>query len=265
MDGRRTSVILLMLLLFPTWLAAQSEIISPQIDMDKELSKRDALKAHHDNTVNWGVKVGLTSSLFLISDFVINGTRIDEEQNNYKLGYFVSVFMRINFDRHFLQPEVSYNINRCDISFQKPLPQNAPTGTIPEFASISSAIHSIDIPVIYGYNIIKQGPYSLAVFGGPKIRYILERQSEVSFNNFDLENIQEKLYPLNLSLTLGVAVTISRVFFDFRYDIGLHNMSKQITYQQPETGTDFNDQATDHEVRFHRRDNVLSFSLGVFF
>lgn len=34
---------------------------------------------------------------------------------------FRLLFMRINFDRHFLQPEISYNINRCNITFEKPL------------------------------------------------------------------------------------------------------------------------------------------------
>jgi hypothetical protein len=69
----------------------------------------------HDRRVNFGIKGGFTSSLFLVSDLVLNGTVIDEVQNNYKIGYFGSFFMRINFKRHFLQPELSYTINRCNI------------------------------------------------------------------------------------------------------------------------------------------------------
>lgn len=159
--------------------------------------------------MNFGIKGGFTSSLFLVSDLVLNGTVIDEVQNNYKIGYFGSFFMRINFKRHFLQPELSYTINRCNITFEKPLPEDAPESSIPEMASITSSIHSFEIPVIYGYNIIKEGPYSLAVFGGPKIRYIWDRQSKVTFENFDQRDIEEELYPLNVSLTAGVAVTIS--------------------------------------------------------
>ena len=131
-------------------------------------------------------------------------------------------------------------------------------------ATIASSIHSVDIPVIYGYNVIKQGPYSLAVFGGPKIRYIWNKRSEVSFINFDQKDIKEDLRPLNLSLTIGVAVTISRVFFDFRYDIGMHNISKEVTYQ-PISGSNKSSEVSTDEIRFHRRDNVLSFSLGIFF
>ena len=135
-----------------------------------------------------------------------------------------------------------------------------------EMASITSSIHSFEVPVIYGYNIIKEGPYSLAVFGGPKIRYIWDKKSKVTFENFDQQNIKEDLYPFNLSFTTGVAVTISRIFFDFRYDIGLHNISKRISYQAAIQEGDNNEiiVPTD-QIRFHRRDNVLSFSFGVFF
>lgn len=223
------------------------------------------LKSHHGNSVNFGVKGGFTSSLFLVSNFSVNGVAISEVQNNYKIGYFGSVFMRINLDRHFLQPEVSYNINRCNITFEKPLADDARPGTIPEEASITSSIHSIDIPVIYGYNFIKEGPYSLAVFGGPKVRYIWDKKSKVTFDNFDQYNVREELRPLNLSFTAGVAVTISRIFFDFRYDIGLHNISKRVSYDIDADGGAVDATDPKNEIRFQRRDNVLSFSFGIFF
>ncbi len=219
-----------------------------------------------DHPVNFGIKGGFTSSLFLVSDLILNGTIVNEVQNNYKIGYFGSFFMRINFGRHFLQPEISYTINRCNITFEKPQPEDMSENNTSEMASITSSIHSFEVPVIYGYNIIKEGPYSLAVFGGPKIRYIWDKKSKVTFENFDQQNIKEDLYPFNLSFTTGVAVTISRIFFDFRYDIGLHNISKRISYQAAIQEGDNNEiiVPTD-QIRFHRRDNVLSFSFGVFF
>lgn len=222
-------------------------------------------KPHHDRPVNFGVKGGFTSSLFLVSNFMLNGATIDEVQNNYKIGYFASFFMRINFGRHFLQPEISYTINRCNITFEKPLPEDAPENSIPKMASITSSIHSFEVPVIYGYNIIKEGPYSLAIFGGPKIRYIWDKKSKVTFENFDQQDINEDLYPLNLSFTAGVAVTISRIFFDFRYDIGLHNISKRMHYRPILDEVPNDETIPTDQIRFHRRDNVLSFSLGVFF
>ena len=86
----------------------------------------------------------------------------------------------------------------------------------------------------------------------------------MDFENFNQVDIHERLHPLNLSLTTGVSVTISRVFFDVRYDIGLHNISKSVTYDIP-ADNDVAGENTKNEIRFHRRDNVLSFSFGVFF
>jgi hypothetical protein len=214
---------------------------------------------HHERAINFGVKAGFTSTLLLVSDLVLNDTRVTEIQNNYKIGYFGSFFMRVNMHHHFIQPEISYAINRCNVTFDKP----DMAGITPGKASVESSIHSIEIPILYGYNIIKKHPYALAIFGGPKFRFIWNKESKVTFNNFDLNGIKEKLNPLNASFTLGVAVTISPVFFDFRYDIGLHNISRRITYD--ETIAQGEVTVPPNRLRFHRRDNVLSFSLGVVF
>ncbi len=250
-----SSVILitLSLLLSVSEVRAQSPHVPGTIDNEPPNVNKN------EHKVNFGIKGGFTSSLFLVSNLSINGISINEVQNNYKIGYFGSLFMRINFGKHFLQPEVSYNINRCNITFYEP----GEIENTSEPASITSSIHSIDIPVIYGYNVIKDGDYSMAIFGGPKLRYIWNKKSEVTFENFSINNLHERLYPINASFTMGASVTISRVFFDFRYDIGLHNISREVT----EDNTALSSSATGSgtELRFHRRDNVLSFSLGIFF
>ena len=211
-------------------------------------------------TTNFGAKAGFTAALALMPGLRIDNMPIEEIQNNYKVGYFASLFMRINFRRHFIQPEVSYNVNQCGVSFHKPISPDAPLGTMDGgTASIYSKIRSIDIPICYGYNFIQQGPYAMSVFGGPKIRYIWRHKSKVTFRNFDVEDLHESLRPLNVSFTLGVAVAISRIFFDFRYDIGLLNMSEGVTYTPTPEETD------EYAVSYRRRDNVLSFSLGIFF
>lgn len=257
---KRNRASLLLALLTASVLAYGQPSATPENATQANEEKRKT-----ETSVNFGAKGGFTASLFLVSDLSINGQRIEQVQNNYKIGYFASLFMRTNFGRHFLQPEVSYTINRCNITFDKPLPTEAPEGTLPEQGSITSSIHSVELPVIYGYNIIKEGPYSLAAFGGPKLRYIWDKKSKVTFENFNMANIHEELYPFNVSLTLGVAVTISRIFFDFRYDIGLHNISKKITYDMPDLEPSNGENIPDSEIRFTRKDNVLSFSFGVFF
>ena len=216
-----------------------------------------------ETPVNFGFKGGFTSSLFLVSQFSVNGVPIDEVQNNYKIGYFGSLFMRINFDRHFLQPEISYNINRCNITFEKPLPEDAASGA--GRRKLHYIVHpQYRHPRHLRIQLHQGGAVQPCRLWRTKVRYIWDRKSDIDFENFDQVNIRERLRPLNLSFTVGVSVTISRVFFDFRYDMGLHNISKNVTYDIP-ADNNAADENTKNEIRFHRRDNVLSFSFGVFF
>ena len=238
---RITALLLGLLLMggFPVLLHAQ------QTEQQPASTGADAV------TINWGAKAGFTAALSLVSDFSIGGTPIKEVQNGYKVGSLASVFMRVNIGRHFLQPEVSYNVNHCDISFYKPQPEDLPLGSgINEEASISSKIRSFDVPVLYGYNFIKQGSYQMAVFAGPKLRLLLNRKSDIIFYNFDEDDLREELHRFSLSFTLGLSVAISPIFFDFRYDIGMLNLTKHLS---------------SGDVNYRRRDNVLSFSLGIFF
>ncbi|MGN0309548.1 MAG: porin family protein [Bacteroides sp.] len=216
-----------------------------------------------EKVVNFGLKGGFTSSLFLVDDLTLGPITIDEFQNRYRIGFFASLFMRINFGRHFLQPEVSYNINRSSLTFTLPEELGSSSSLTPgQEAFIETDIHSIDVPVLYGWNIIKEHPYQLAIFAGPKLRYIWGKKSKTNFNNLSRQQIDEQLRPLNVGLSLGVAVTIHPVFFDFRYDIALNNISKRVVYEFPE-GSTVN--GSEPHVKFDHRDNVLSFSLGIFF
>lgn len=217
-------------------------------------------RRYRQKPVNFGARAGFNSSMYLISDLKIKDVTINDYQNNYKLGYFAAIFMRVNFQRHYLQPEISYQISKCEIVFDK-LGSQLPTIS-PDYASINSKINSIEMPLLYGYNIIKQGPYGLSVFGGPKIKFIWGKYNKISFDNFDQEDISEELFPLNISATVGVGVNISRIFFDFRYELGLNNISKSITHENTPSNT--TEQNTD-KIIFDRRESVLSFSLGFMF
>ena len=43
-----------------------------------------------------GIIGGFNSSMFMVSELKIKDVTIDEVQNNYKIGYFGALFMRIN-------------------------------------------------------------------------------------------------------------------------------------------------------------------------
>ena len=132
---------------------------------------------------NLGVKAGFNSSMFMVSELKIKDVTIDEVQNNYKIGYFGALFMRINMKKHFIQPEVSYNVSKCEITFDKLGSQHP--AIEPDYASVQSVLHSVDFPVLYGYNVVKKGPYGMSIFAGPKLRYLWGKHNEITFKNFD--------------------------------------------------------------------------------
>lgn len=78
----------------------------------------NAEKIDRPNTkrVNFGIKAGFNSSMFMVAELKIKDVTIDQVQNNYKIGYFGALFMRINMKKHFIQPEVSYNVTKCEIT-----------------------------------------------------------------------------------------------------------------------------------------------------
>ncbi len=216
-------------------------------------------KSRNERKVNFGIKAGFNSSMFLISSFRIKDVTISDFQNNYKIGYLASTFVRFNIDKHFIQPEISYNVNKCEIVFDKLGAQHPDLD--PDYAAINSKICSIDIPLLYGYNVIKQDHYGLSLFVGPKLYCIWNSLSQINFENFDQRGIYEELYPFNVSVVVGVGVNISRIFFDFRYEQGLHNISRKVTYDNINTDGSIG----ISNMILHRREQVLSFSFGFLF
>ena len=98
----------------------------------------------------------------------------------------------------------------------------------------------------------------MSIFVGPKLRYLWGKHNEITFRNLDQKGIHEELYPFNASVVIGVGVNISRIFFDFRYEQGVGNISKSIVYDNINS-----DGSTGvSNITFRRRDSALSFSLG---
>ncbi|GAE22016.1 porin family protein [Bacteroides pyogenes] len=217
----------------------------------------DRVSAPNTQKLNLGIKAGFNSTMFIVSKLKINDVTIDEVQNNYKIGHFLSLFTRVNIKNSFIQPEVSYNVSKGEIAFDKLGVQHPDIE--PDIAAVQSTLHSIDFPILYGYNVVKSGPYEMSVFAGPKFRYLWRKKSEIQFKNFDQKEVEEVLHPLNAGIVVGIGVNISRIFFDFRYEQGVVNMSKSITYSHEKA----NKSANVSPIVFNRRDSALSFSLGL--
>ena len=209
--------------------------------------------------VNVGIKVGFNSTMFFIDHFQLGGNELKDIQNNYKVGYFGAFFCRFNMKKHhFLQTELSYNVSKGSVSIPNSLDNAA---LIDNNALVKTDIHSIDIPLLYGYKFIDSYPYGMAFFLGPKAAYIWEKHSESEYSGFYQQQIYEEIRPLSFSGVVGLAVNVSNIFFDFRYEIGVHNMVKSVSYAKELTDAPYDTQ----DISVKRRRNVLSFSVGVIF
>ena len=211
-----------------------------------------------NSAINFGVKGGFNSTMLFADHFTIGGTEISNTQNDYKVGYFVSFFLRANFRHHFIQPELSYNINKVS-AFINSYPDNQ--HILEDKALVKSKMSSFDIPLLYGYKFIDKSPYGMAFFLGPKIAWIWNKHTDVNYSGFYQQDIREKIKPLNYSAVFGLAVNVSNIFCDFRYEIGANNISESIDFDQDATMAPHN----ENKLVFKRRRNVISFSLGVIF
>ena len=212
-----------------------------------------------EKKVNVGIRVGFNSSMFLIDRFSVGETEIQNVQNNYKVGYFGSFFCRFNLKKHhFIQPELQYNIAKGSISAPRSKENNE---YLADNALIRSKIHSINMPVLYGYKFVDVSPYGMSFFFGPEISYTWDKYSKNEYSGFYQQGITETIHPFRFNGVLGLAVNVANVFFDFRYRVGLHNMVKGISFDGASTTPPHNTQ----EIVLKRRNNELSFSLGVIF
>ena len=212
-----------------------------------------------DKRINFGIKGGFNSSIYFIDHFQIGDMPARSMQNNYKVGYVASAFMRVNFKRHFLQPELSYSVSKSEITFDRNTSGSADAEPI--YAGIDATIRTIDLPVAYGYNFIQSPPYEMYFFAGPRFKYVWKQKSRMRFFNFGEGEVTERLHPFNVSAVFGIGVRISRILFDFQYDIGIFNISKNATYR----AIDDAGNAETVPMAFRRRNSLLSFSLGAIF
>lgn len=242
---KKTALVLLLVSAAAGLLQAQSNY-TPMVTLRRPL-------------VNIGVKAGFNSSMFFIDELSIDGKELEGVQNNYKVGYFATVFFRLNLKKHhFIQPEISYNVSMGSVSVSNSLANSA---LLPENALVKTKVTSIDLPILYGYKFIDVHPYGMAFFVGPKVAWSWKQQTENEYSGFYQQAIRETGYPFNYSAVAGLGVNVSNVFFDFRYEIGLHNLTRSIDFDRQATEAPYNESM----IVVRKRRNVMSFSVGVIF
>lgn len=207
--------------------------------------------------INYGVKGGFSSTIYEVNELSVAGSPINEFIAKSEISSFYTAFARINIKRHYLQTEVSYNISNYSIEFSRN--QWDDTAQPHDKSIIGTKIIGLEVPFYYGYHILKEGPYGLSFYIGPKAKFVLTNYSRHTFENSPYKELEESIYPINFSLMTGLGVNISRIFFDFSFEYGLHNISKE--FNTIDTENNF----STNSLIFNRRKNVLSFSIGFMF
>ena len=199
--------------------------------------------------LKWGARAGISASVPHLNDFNIQGFEVGDSQAVGKVGAFFSVAMRLNFNRFFLQPEVGYSYIHGGTSFNL---LREETEYLEQFVSFKN--HSIDVPLLAGYNFIQKRPYVMCFFLGPQFRHNFV--SNYFYNDTPVE-IDEQ--PNKFNIVVGVAAHIGRLMLEFRYCVD-----------------PFETTATNHNIRvnseppqvsasYKQRINTMGFAIGYFF
>jgi hypothetical protein len=208
---------------------------------------------------NWGAKIGFNSAMPIINSLSIDGVEMVSESVDHKVGLMASVFCRINVERFFIQPALSVHLTESEISFT--IPQN--DGILPSRSfkyndeQFKLTTHSIDVPVLIGYNVVKEGPYMLSFMFGPKLKYNYRVNYTPNWEDAE-HRYEDDSTPFEVGLSTGIGVTIWPLFLDFSYEFGLNKVQSDFT----ET---YSDTPYENKIIMDKRTNILSFSLGVLF
>jgi hypothetical protein len=209
-----------------------------------------------DKVFNWGAKVGLNSTFPVINSIDVDGKRAENIHLQYKVGILAAAFCRINIDRIFLQPSVSWRHASGDIRFNLPAATEA-TAVTRSFDQLTYKVKSIEAPILIGYKIVKEGPYGLSFMAGPTIKYSYNVSYSSNFFDSPRRYISDST-PWGINIACGVGVTIWRFFFDVTYEFGLNQVDSDFKdYSSREPGED--------NITIDKRTNMMNFSLGFLF
>lgn len=217
---------------------------------------------HHDKPFDVSFRVGFNSTMPIIHRLQMDGIDLTNTEIHYKVGYLAAMTFSVNINRFTLQPSVSWYHKEAEIEF---------TGTPREEISSNNAVYdenlqvynlqlesqSVEVPILIGYQLVKEDPYGLSLKFGAKGIYRYKTNNHCTGSSLQITHEKDNS-PYSLHFVSAINMTIGRLFLDFSYEFGLHNTRSDFTYLDPTT-------SESGTLMLERRNNVLSFSLGAVF
>lgn len=210
---------------------------------------------------NIGVKVGLSSTLPIVNSLSINGEEVGDIDVEYRVGYMATAFFRLNIKRFFFQPGLSWHHSEENIWYTTSESETdalASGNTAHADNLLRMKTHALELPLMVGYNLVKEDIYGLSLVVGPKVKYNYKKSYTVESALSEVEFVSDNT-PVCVTIALGLGVSIGRLFLDFAYDFGLNQVESefiQANDSDSETGT---------AINIDKRTNEMSFSLGLLF
>lgn len=203
--------------------------------------------------LNYGIKAGFQAVTYDHTDFDIEGYSFNDNtiQSN-KVSYTVNPFIRLTRGSFYIQTEAALGITRHHFDFHET--STPEEGFAPADAEYNLTTFCFQVPLLVGYKFIDYEYYSMAVFTGPRAKFIFTSQSKQDFSHFKYDDLYEELDKRNLYWEFGLGVRMYNVFFDITYDWGLARNKTKIIDR--ESGSIFSSK---------RNDSILSFSVGFIF
>jgi hypothetical protein len=201
---------------------------------------------------NWGIRGGVNALSTNFYEIYEGATEISAKSYKNKVGHNICVFSRINLGRLLMQPELAWNTYSQYLSFTS-------TGADDSYTSLtelSRKSNSLNINVLVGYNIIREGPFLLNMGIGPALKYIYKTDYSINNVDYTVKNPQYKHY--KYSGIIDLAIIISKFYFDVRYEFNL-----------PDTDIHLDEIPNIPEslknIYIHKNENILSFSFGLMY
>ena len=216
-----------------------------------------------DKTFNWGGKVGMNAAFPIVNSMTIDDVEMEDIRPQYKVGYQASIFARVNIDRFYIQPSLTWQYSEGDIRFNIPQEESIlPDGPVSQNPvsknKITYKAATLELPVMVGYYLVKEGPYALSMMFGPNIKYNYKNRYNTNLTDTPREFVDNST-PFGISLAAGLGVNIWRLFFDFSYEFGLNEVASDFR----EIGN--NGVSKEGALSIDKRTNIMSFSLGFLF
>lgn len=179
---------------------------------------------------NWGIRLGVNAPLVDIRHLTLNGNKVNESDSESRLGLSGSFIGRYNFKKHYIQLEVG--MHQFHTRLYNP---------DYELRKINTSAYTLDVPILYGYNITKHGPYLMNLFAGPRVSYIFNETSGISTTGGSFRNLIYDESPNSFS------------FYRYAYCVG---NSKDLSFKVNP------DELQTSQVKLSRAVNELSISIG---